>query len=213
MNLDSLRERMVTEQIRMRGVSDPAVLAAMRKIPRHLFVREDFRDEAYEDHPLPIGEGQTISQPFIVAEMTQALSLTPRDRVLEIGTGSGYQTAILAEIARRVYTIERVEPLHAEAKSLLSELGYLNISFRCGDGTLGWPEEAPFDAILVTAGSPSVPSALKAQLAKGGRMVIPVGDEGLQNLMLLVKDDNGFREYDLGGCRFVPLVGKQGWRE
>lgn len=213
MNLDSLRERMVTEQIRMRGVSDPAVLAAMRKIPRHLFVREDFRDEAYEDHPLPIGEGQTISQPFIVAEMTQALSLTPRDRVLEIGTGSGYQTAILAEIARRVYTIERVEPLHAETKSLLSELGYLNISFRCGDGTLGWPEEAPFDAILVTAGSPSVPSALKAQLAKGGRMVIPVGDEGLQNLMLLVKDDNGFREYDLGGCRFVPLVGKQGWRE
>lgn len=213
MNCDALRERMVAGQIRARGVTDSAVLAAMGKVPRHLFVGEDFRREAYEDHPLPIGEGQTISQPFIVAEMTQALNLGKRDRVLEIGTGSGYQTAVLAEIAHKVYTIERVEPLHAAAKELLSDLGYLNISFLCGDGTLGWPEEAPFDAILVTAGAPSIPTALKAQLARGGRMVIPVGDEGLQNLMLLVNEDDGFREYDLGGCRFVPLVGRQGWRQ
>lgn len=213
MNCDDLREQMMAGQIRARGVTDSGVLAAMGRIPRHLFVGEDFRGQAYEDFPLPIGEGQTISQPFIVAEMTQALNLGKRDRVLEIGTGSGYQTAVLAEIAHKVYTLERVEPLHVAAKSLLSELGYSNINFLCGDGTLGWPEEAPFDAILVTAGAPAVPPSLKAQLARGGRMVIPVGDEGLQNLMLLVNEDAGFREFDLGGCRFVPLVGKQGWRK
>ncbi len=211
-DFEALREQMVAVQIRARGVTAARVLAAMRKVPRHLFVPEAYRDQAYEDHPAPIGEGQTISQPYIVAEMTQALGLAETDRVLEIGTGSGYQTAILAELCSKVYTVERLPGLHAAAVRILAGLGYENVAARCGDGTLGWPEEAPFDAVLVTAGAPVTPPALLAQLALGGRMVIPVGDQHIQSLTRLVRTERGVRSYDLGGCRFVPLLGEQGWK-
>ncbi len=202
---------MVRRQIEARSVSDPAVLAAMRKVPRHLFVSEALQHKAYEDYPLPIGEQQTISQPFIVAEMTQALDLGPNDRVLEIGTGSGYQAAILAEIAYRVYTIERLHPLYIQTRRLFDRLQYHNIVMRYTDGTKGWQEESPFDAIMVTAGAPQVPRTLIDQLADGGRMVVPVGDQYAQDLVKIVKDRAGVRQYSLGGCRFVKLIGEEGW--
>ncbi len=208
-----LREAMVTRQIEARGVSDPAVLAAMRKVPRHLFVSEALRDQAYGDFPLPIGYDQTISQPYIVAEMTQALQLDPDDRVLEIGTGSGYQAAICAEIAYRVYTIERIHALYLRARRLFDKLHYHNIVTRYSDGTAGWKEESPFDAIIVTAGAPEIPNVLVHQLKLGGRMVIPVGDRFSQDLVKLVKDEKGVRTTNLGGCRFVKLVGEFGWKE
>ncbi len=205
------REEMVRRQIEARNITDPAVLAAMRKVPRHLFVSEALQHKAYEDYPLPIGEQQTISQPFIVAEMSQALDLGPNDRVLEIGTGSGYQAAILAEIAYRVYTIERLHPLYIQARRLFDQLQYHNIVTRYTDGTTGWREQSPFDAIIVTAGAPQAPESLIAQLAIGGRMVIPVGDQYAQDLIKIIKDRRGVRQYSLGGCRFVKLIGEEGW--
>jgi len=208
-----LREEMVRQQIAARGISDPAVLEAMRKIPRHVFVSEALRDQAYGDFPLPIGEQQTISQPYIVAEMTQALQLTREDRVLEIGTGSGYQAAILGEIAYRVYTIERIRALYLQARRLFDELRLFNVVTRYGDGSKGWEEESPFDAIIVTAGAPRIPPILLNQLAVGGRLVAPVGNQHSQDLIKVVKDKTGIRQSNLGGCRFVKLVGEQGWQE
>ena len=208
---DRRREEMVKRQIEARHISDPSVLAAMRRVPRHLFVSEALRHKAYEDYPLPIGEQQTISQPFIVAEMTQALGITPNDRVLEIGTGSGYQAAVLAEIAYRVYTIERLYPLYRRARKLFDDLQYHNIVTRYSDGTLGWKQESPFDAIIVTAGAPRIPNVLLAQLAVGGRMVLPVGNEYTQDMVKIVKDEEGWHQVSLGGCRFVKLIGENGW--
>ena len=210
---DRFREEMVETQIEARGVTDPKVLAAMRVIPRHLFVSEAFADQAYEDHPLPIGEQQTISQPYIVAEMTQALTLSGEDRVLELGTGSGYQAAILAQIAHRVYTIERIHTLYLRARKLFDQLRYHNIVTRYADGTFGWEEEGPFDAIIVTAGAPKVPSVLVNQLAIGGRMVLPVGNQYSQELVKLVREERGVHQTKLGGCRFVKLVGEHGWKK
>jgi protein-L-isoaspartate(D-aspartate) O-methyltransferase len=204
---------MVEKQIEARGITDPNVLAAMRKVPRHLFVSEALMDQAYSDFPLPIGEQQTISQPYIVAEMTQALKLTKDDRVLEIGTGSGYQAAILAQIAFRVYTIERIHSLYVKARKLFDQLGYHNIVTRYSDGTSGWRDESPFDAIIVTAGAPEIPAVLVNQLAVGGRMVIPVGNQYSQDLVRLVRDERGIHQVNLGGCRFVKLIGEHGWRE
>jgi len=208
-----LREEMVDKQIEPRGISDLNVLLAMRKVPRHLFVSEALMDQAYGDFPLPIGHQQTISQPYIVAEMTQALQLTPDDRVLEIGTGSGYQAAILAEITFRVYTIERMHPLLVKARNLFDTLNYHNIVTKYSDGTTGWADESPFDAIIVTAGAPDIPGTLLNQLAVGGRMVLPVGDQYSQELIKIYRDDRGIHKSNLGGCRFVKLVGEHGWKE
>ncbi|MFP4476648.1 MAG: protein-L-isoaspartate(D-aspartate) O-methyltransferase [Desulfatibacillaceae bacterium] len=204
---------MVERQIKARGITDERVLDAFRNVERHKFVPEALRDQAYRDFPLPIGEGQTISQPYIVAEMTQSLQIGPEDRVLEIGTGSGYQAAILAELAHRVYTIERIRSLYIRVRKLFDELHYHNIVTKCADGTLGWPEEAPFDAIIVTAGAPAIPEALVAQLAEGGRMIIPSGDTDMQTLTRIVRDQDGISETTMGGCRFVKLIGQHGWSE
>jgi protein-L-isoaspartate(D-aspartate) O-methyltransferase len=207
------RAHMVEKQISTRGVSDLLVLAAMSKVPRHLFVSEALADQAYGDYPLPIGDQQTISQPYIVAEMTQALELQEDDRVLEIGTGSGYQAAILAEIVYRVYTIERIHSLYIQARKIFDRLRYHNIVTRYSDGTVGWREESPFDAIIVTAGSPKIPESLLSQLAVGGRLVIPVGNQYTQELIKVHRNENGFHQKNLGGCRFVKLVGENGWQE
>lgn len=199
------RAWMVEAQIHRRGISDPRVLAALSRVPRHLFVPREMRNLSYADEPLPIGEGQTISQPYIVAYMTQRLSLEGKERVLEVGTGSGYQTAVLAELAREVFTIEIVPGLADRARAHLESLGYDNIRFRVGDGTLGWPEEAPFDGILVTAAPPEIPAALEEQLAPGGRLVLPVGAES-QELTLVWKSPRGLRRDRLLPVRFVPLI-------
>lgn len=212
MKFGRLREKMVTTQIEARGIHDHRVLEAMRKVPRHLFVGEALQDQAYGDFPLPIGQAQTISQPYIVAEMTQALEVTPDDRVLEIGTGSGYQTAILAELAFRVYSIERVRQLFVGSRKLLDQLGYHNVIVKCSDGTVGWLSESPFEAIIVTAGAPDVPDKLVQQLTIGGRMVIPVGDRFSQTLLKIRRDESGAHTTDLGGCRFVKLIGAHGWK-
>ena len=188
-------------------ITDPDVLAAVERVPRHRFVPKHLQQQAYDDRPLPIGQGQTISQPFVVALMTQALALTPESRVLEIGTGSGYQTAILAELAGEVYTVEVRSDLQARAKRILDALGYANIHYRTGDGWAGWPEKAPFDAIIVTAAAPEWPRALISQLAEGGRMVIPVGEQDWnQTLWLLTKLDGNLIKDSLGPVRFVPLI-------
>jgi protein-L-isoaspartate(D-aspartate) O-methyltransferase len=208
-----LRESMVKNQIEARGIADPSVLEAMRRVPRHMFVSEALMDQAYADHPLPIGEQQTISQPYIVAHMTQALQVNDEDRVLEIGTGSGYQAAVLAEIAYRVYTVEKKRNLYIRARRIFDQLKYMNIVTRYSDGTMGWREESPFDAILVTAGAPDIPKTLVDQLAMGGRMVIPVGQSFSQELIKLFRDENGIHQTRLGGCRFVKLVGEHGWGE
>ena len=205
------RLRMVEEQLVRRGLSDARVLDALRKVPRHLFVEEALRDRAYGDHPLPIGEEQTISQPYIVALMTQLLEVSDRDKVLEIGTGSGYQTAVLAELARRVCSIERLPRLAERARALLAELGYANVWVRVGSGTLGWPDEAPFDRILVTAGGPSVPPPLFQQLAEGGRLVLPLGDPVNQTLTVVEKVRGEMKMQEHGECKFVKLVGKYAW--
>jgi len=210
---ERLREAMVKKQIETRGITDTYVLAAMRKVPRHLFVSEALMDQAYGDFPLPIGEQQTISQPYIVAEMTQALQLNKDDRVLEIGTGSGYQAAILSEIVFRVYTIERINSLFVKTRRLFDKLRYHNIVTKYSDGTSGWLDESPFDAIIVTAGAPEIPEVLVNQLSMGGRMVLPVGDQYSQALIRLYKDDEGVHKTNLGGCRFVKLVGEHGWRD
>jgi protein-L-isoaspartate(D-aspartate) O-methyltransferase len=208
-----LREEMVKKQIEARGVSDRNVLDALRTVPRHHFVSEALWDQAYGDFPLPIGDQQTISQPYIVAEMTQALALTANDRVLEIGTGSGYQAAILAEIAFRVYTIERIHSLFVRTRRLFDRLRYHNIVTRYSDGTTGWADESPFDAIIVTAGAPKIPQVLVDQLAIGGRMILPVGNQYAQELVRLTKNADGIQREDLGGCRFVKLIGEDGWQE
>ena len=213
MKYQRLRNEMVTKQIIARGISDPRVLSAMRNVPRHLFVSEAMMDQAYGDFPLPIGEQQTISQPYIVAEMTQTLQITPEDRVLEIGTGSGYQAAILSHLAFRVYTVERIYSLYVRTRKLFDQLLYHNIVTRYSDGTTGWKEESPFDAIIVTAGAPEIPAVLVNQLAVGGRMVIPVGDRHSQDLIKLVRDEKGIHQANLGGCRFVKLIGEHGWRD
>ena len=207
------REKMVETQIKARGVKDTRVLEAMLKVPRHLFVEEALRDQAYGDFPLPIGEGQTISQPYIVAIMTEALELKGNERVLEVGTGSGYQTAILAELALWIYTIEKYSSLLERAKNILIKLGYKNISFKLGDGSLGWKEVAPFDAIIVTAAAPKIPQPLIDQLLEGGRIVIPVGDEYSQVLVKGIKKDGKLRTQTLEAVRFVKLVGAYGFKE
>ncbi|HET8533852.1 MAG TPA: protein-L-isoaspartate(D-aspartate) O-methyltransferase [Methylomirabilota bacterium] len=205
------RERMVAEQVSARGVADPRVIEVMRRLPRHLFVDEALRDRAYGDHPLPIGEGQTISQPFIVGRMTELLRLTGREKVLEVGTGCGYQAAVLAELAARVCTMERIPRLATRARETLEGLGYRNVWVRAGNGTLGWPDQAPFDRILVAAGGPGVPPPLFEQLAEGGRMVIPVGDVANQVLQVIEKVQGTMRVTRDSGCVFVKLVGKYAW--
>lgn len=205
---------MVDAQIRARGVSDQRVLRAMEKVPRHLFVDEGLVDQAYNDNPLPIGQQQTISQPYIVALMSEAMELTGRERVLEVGTGSGYQTAVLAELAERVFSIDRIAALASGARRILEAMDYFNVAIRVGDGTFGWREESPFDAIMVTAGAPRVPRLLVEQLTVGGRMVIPVGNRSSQSLLKLTRlsnDPEELKQEDLGGCRFVDLIGEHGW--
>jgi protein-L-isoaspartate(D-aspartate) O-methyltransferase len=210
---DRKREEMVRSQIEARGIRDPLVLSAFRAVPRHLFVSEALRDQAYGDYPLPIGEQQTISQPYIVAEMTQALEVGRNDRVLEIGTGSGYQAAILAEIVYRVYTIERRRSLYIQTRSLFDKLNYHNIVTKYADGTKGWQAESPFDAIVVTAGAPEIPEVLINQLAEGGRLVVPVGNQHTQELIKICWTKGKSQQTNLGGCRFVKLVGEHGWKE
>ncbi len=205
------RERMVKNQLIPRSIKDERVLEAMGKIPRHLFIEEALAGEAYNDHPVPIGEKQTISQPYIVALMTETLELKGDENTLEIGTGSGYQTAILAELSSRVYTVERIKSLLVNARKLLAELGYSNILFKAFDGTLGWNEYAPFDAIMVTAGAPSLPGPLMDQLADNGRMIVPVGDRYSQELIKVIRKGNSLEQENLGGCRFVNLIGVHGW--
>ncbi len=205
------RERMVEEQLARRGVTDARVLEAMRRVPRHRFVEEALRDRAYGDHPLPIGESQTISQPFIVATMSQLLQLRGPEKVLEVGTGSGYQTAVLAELSRRVCSVERLMSLAVRARRILEELGYTNAVVKTADGTYGWADEAPFDRILVTAGAPSVPTPLFQQLAEGGRMIVPVGGPQSQVLHVVDKVDGQMRVARDSECVFVKLVGKYGW--
>ncbi|MDX9962695.1 protein-L-isoaspartate(D-aspartate) O-methyltransferase [Desulfobacter postgatei] len=205
------RRDMVEKQIIARGVSDPLVIQAMIEVPRHLFVSEALVDSAYGDFPLPIGEGQTISQPFIIAEMTQSLTLTGQERVLEIGTGSGYQAAVLSRIVYRVYTIERNNTLYLRARKLFDRLKYHNIVTRYSDGTTGWKAESPFDAIIVTAGGNQIPEPLVNQLIEGGRLVIPVGGLHSQELLRIEKTSTGIKTVNLGGCRFVKLIGEHGW--
>jgi len=205
------RRRMVQEQIAARGIKDPHLLAVMEDIPRHLFVDEALQSQAYNDHPLAIGQGQTISQPYMVAIMSEAMGLTGREKVLEIGTGSGYQTAILARLADWVYSIEYLSELSRRAQEALERLKIFNVNLKVGDGSKGWPAKAPFDAIMVTAGAPSVPRPLVDQLAEGGRLVVPVGDRHLQTLMRVTKRGDEIIQEDLGGCRFVDLKGEHGW--
>jgi len=210
-NLEKERREMVLD-LRRRGIEDERVLEAMLKIPRHLFIAHSLWHLAYGDHPLPIGEGQTISQPYIVALMTEALKLQPEHKVLEIGTGSGYQTAILVELAKEVYTVERSAKLLEEARELLARLGYHNVRYRLGDGTKGWAEHAPYERIIASGSVPRVPPSLIAQLADPGRLVIPVGDRHLQELVLLRRAAGEIEEEKLVPCSFLPLVGEEGWR-
>ncbi len=207
----SWRSEMVEKQVVARGISDPLVLKAMRVVPRHLFVSEALMDTAYGDFPLPIGEGQTISQPFIIAQMTEALELKGNERVLEIGTGSGYQAAILAQIVYKVYTIERNHTLFLNTRTLFDRLKYHNIVTRYSDGTQGWKQEAPFDAIIVTAGGQIIPPPLVDQMEMGGRLIMPVGDHFSQELIRLEKTPQGIQTTLLGACRFVKLIGQHGW--
>jgi len=202
---------MVQEQLSGRGIHDPRVLRIMAAVPRHLFVDPTFSGRAYSDHALPIGQDQTISQPYMVALMTQALRLEGDEKVLEIGTGSGYQTAILAELADRVFTIERIPEIGIAARERLTGMGYSNIIFRIGDGTVGWREMSPFDRVIVTAGAPKIPSFLEEQIRIGGSCVVPVGDASNQSLVRVTRNDTGVREEVLCSCTFVPLIGREGW--
>ena len=211
MNYSEERNAMVEYQLKKRGIKDPMILQAMRTVPRHHFVPYRETGRAYIDGPLSIGSGQTISQPYMVAVMAEALKLGGGEKVLEVGTGSGYQAAVLSGIAGEVYTIERHAQLADSAKELLQNLGYENIRVSTGDGTLGLPDMAPFDAIIVTAGAPRVPESLKAQLKPGGRLVIPVGERWMQSLLRITREREGYREENLLGCVFVPLIGEEGW--
>ncbi len=207
------RERMVREQLEARGIRDPRVLEAMRQIPRHLFVRPEDLQWAYADGPLPIGFGQTISQPYIVARMTELLELQGPEKVLEIGTGSGYQAAILGRLAREVHTVERIPQLAQQARERLEALGLHNVHVHVGDGTLGWPQAAPYDAILVTAAAPEVPEPLLHQLAPGGRLVAPVGERGMQYLERWIRQGPEFVRQRFEPVAFVPLIGRHGWQD
>lgn len=207
------RIRMVQEQLLSRDIFDQRTIEAMSEVPRHLFVDDAMRGRAYGDHPLPIGAGQTISQPYIVAYMTQALQLQGDEKVLEIGTGSGYQAAILSRMCNKVYTVERIDSLLAEARRIFDKLHYFNIRSKLDDGTLGWPEFGPYDAIIVTAGGPAIPQPLIDQLADPGRLIMPVGDQHVQVLQLLEKQDGAVEITNLAGVRFVDLVGEYGWNK
>ena len=212
-DLSDMRRAMVRCQLVPRGISDGRVLEAMERVPREQFVPEHLRFEAYEDHPVPIGQGQTISPPYIVVLMAEALCLKGRERVLDIGTGSGYAAAVLASLALEVFSIERIPELAAQARKNLDRTGFTQVHVKCADGTLGWPEAAPFDGICVAAGAPAVPAALKQQLAVGGRLVIPVGTEGgLQQLLCITRlSDSEYEQASYGDVRFVPLLGEEGW--
>lgn len=207
----TVRERMVQEQLQPRGITDIRVLQAMAEVPRHLFVEDALRAQAYGDHPLPIGGDQTISQPLVVAAMTQALQLTGTEKVLEIGTGSGYQASILSRLCGKVYTVERINSLLAGARKVFDTLRYYNILSRLDDGTMGWQEYAPYDAIIVTAGGPEIPQPLIDQLADNGRMVIPVGEREVQELHLVKKVDGEVEIEKMESVRFVSLIGEHGW--
>jgi protein-L-isoaspartate(D-aspartate) O-methyltransferase len=209
------RERMVAQHIEGRGIHDPAVLAAMREVPREEFVEERYREYAYDDGPLPLVEGQTISQPYVVALMIESLRVKDHHRVLEIGTGSGYEAAVLSRIVAEVYTVERVAELARIARHVIARLGYDNIHVRHGDGTLGWAEHSPYDAIVVAAGGPDVPQALLKQLAIGGRLVIPVGREQRSQRLVRVTrvEEDAYDRENFGHVRFVPLIGEQGWEK
>ena len=211
-DMQKIRDRMVEEQLIPRGIHDSKTLEAMRRVPRHLFVEDALQNQAYGDHPLPIGMGQTISQPYIVALMTQALGLQGHERILEIGTGSGYQAAILSLICERVYTVERIDGLLVKARKIFDQLHCLNILTKLDDGTNGWPEYGPYDAIIVTAGGPKVPEPLLDQLTDPGILVIPVGDQGMQNLQLVTKREGAITEKTIEYVRFVNLIGSHGWR-
>ena len=208
---ERVRANMIETQLKARGIKDKLILEAFSNVPRHLFLPEALRSQAYSDFPLPIGEGQTISQPYIVAYMTELLRLKPTDKVLEIGTGSGYQAAILSSLVEKVFTIERLRSLATKTKRLLSDLGYNNIIEKVGDGTLGWKEFAPFDAIIVTAGGNALPENYIDQLEMGGRLVIPYGGEDAQELYRFTKTPKGIRKENLGNVKFVKLIGKKGW--
>lgn len=205
------RAWMVQHQLEAWGIADVRVLDAMRRVPRELFVPADERDAAYFDGALPIGEGQTISQPFVVAYMTEMLRLQGDEKALEIGTGSGYQTAVLSLLAAEVYTVERIARLSRQAQEALAQFGVINAHFRVGDGSLGWPEHAPYDAILVTCAAPAVPQPLVEQLADGGRLIVPVGPRGYQDLVLVRKQGEGVVQDRLSPVAFVPLIGEHGW--
>jgi protein-L-isoaspartate(D-aspartate) O-methyltransferase len=213
-DFDNLRAAMVADQLIVRNISEKKLLDAFLNVPRHEFVQEDLRASAYNDHPLPIGENQTISQPFMVALMTQCLKLKSSDKILEVGTGSGYQAAILAEMAGEVYSVERFKDLADKAAAILGLLGYKNIHIKVGDGTLGWSEFAPYDGIIVTAGAPAIPESLVKQLKDGGRLVIPVDRGGFTQILTLVERmGQTIKTSDICACTFVPLVGKEGWAE
>jgi protein-L-isoaspartate(D-aspartate) O-methyltransferase len=207
------RERMVQEQIVSRGIKDPRVLRAMAKVPRHLFLEGELWDHAYEDQPLPIGADQTISQPYIVALMAEALELNGAERVLEVGTGSGYAAAVLGELCAEVFSVEAVEELALRARTILSSLGYRNVSVLVGDGTLGWAEHSPYDAVLISAAAPCIPRPVLEQLKSPGILVFPMGEKELQTLVRIRKDRAGIREEYLGECRFVKLRGRYGWKD
>jgi protein-L-isoaspartate(D-aspartate) O-methyltransferase len=213
MDYDAERKIMVEEQLISRGIKDKRVLDAMGKVPRHIFIEEALRSRAYGDYPLPIGEKQTISQPYMVALMTEALGLRGNEKVLEIGTGSGYQSAVLAELCDKVYSVERIKSLAIKAREHLDSLKYMNVAIKIFDGTYGWIEHAPYDAIIVTAGAPEIPQSLIDQLVINGRMVIPVGDEFSQVLIKVEKNKDGIRTTNICGCVFVKLVGNYGWKE
>jgi protein-L-isoaspartate(D-aspartate) O-methyltransferase len=204
---------MVQEQIVARGITDARVIAALRRIPRHLFVDPGIVNRAYDDSALPIGEKQTLSQPYMTARMTEALALNGDEKVLEVGTGSGYQTALVAELCFNVFSVEKLRVLSRKARTLLDQLEYQNIALHVGDGTIGWSEHAPYDAIIVSAGSPSMPKPLLDQLSSCGRLVIPVGDEQNQTLLRVTRTRSGFEQEQLGECKFVKLFGKYGWRD
>ncbi len=207
------RERMVQEQLVSRGIKDPRVLGAMAKVPRHLFLEGELWDQAYEDHPLPIGADQTISQPYMVALMVEALGLKGTERVLEVGTGSGYEAAVLGELCAQVFSVEEVEDLALKARTILTSLGYRNVSVLVGDGTLGWEEHAPYDAVVISAAAPCIPRPLLEELKTPGYLVLPMGEKELQSLVRIRKDRERIREEYLGECRFVELRGRYGWED
>ena len=207
------RERMVQEQLVSRGINDPSVLRAMAKVPRHLFLESELWDQAYEDHPLPIGKNQTISQPYMVALMAEALGLKGTERVLEIGTGSGYLAAVLSELCAEVFSVEMVPALAVNARTLLKSLGYRNVSVLAGDGTLGWEEHSPYDAVVISAAAPCIPHPLLEQLKIPGYLVFPMGEKELQTLVRIRKDSGGIREEYFGECQFVRLTGRYGWED